>query len=141
MTTFRAYSQCEFCCLQRSNVNSRQFKEHYNIHLGQEFNCELCDKKFPSKQKLQNHIRFAHGVKLECKVCHVTFSNNQNLNRHHKTKHLSEVMTYLCEHCNKQFIRKDKLDSHTITCQQVSMRTYMESSNNRSSISPYVAPL
>ena len=41
--------------VQRSRIYSRQFKEHYDLYLGLQFNCDDCDKVFPSKQKLVDH--------------------------------------------------------------------------------------
>ena len=53
-------------------------------------------------------------------MCYEIFAKKANLTRHKKTKHLLQIMSYLCEHCDKQFIRKEHLQRHVISCQQIS---------------------
>ena len=103
MPRFNIQSQCEICGVERSKFTSRKFKAHYDLHLGLVFNCEACNKDFPTKEKLQDHKRFVHCLQTECDICKKTFSNQNKNFKQHKLTHVQEVMAFYCDQCDKQF--------------------------------------
>ena len=53
---------------------------------------------------LQNeNERFVHETIAECELCKKTFSNKQKLTKQKKSVHMKEVMSLICDVCNKQF--------------------------------------
>ena len=79
MPRFNRQSQCEKCGVERSSMTSRKFKEHYDLHLDLQFNCDDCEKVFPTKPKLVDHKRYVHSLLINCDVCNKTFTNEKNL--------------------------------------------------------------
>jgi uncharacterized Zn-finger protein len=50
-----------------------------------------------------------------CNLCQKEYKNSKSLYTHNKTYH-SNVKTYLCDYCNKSFVRKYNLGRHTSSC-------------------------
>ena len=53
--------------------------------------CDVCDKRYVTKQSLRQHMTSAHGLgeaqKFTCGVCSRDFSQKSTLNRHIKLVH------------------------------------------------------
>ena len=80
----------------------------------QSFNCEICNKRFSSKQSLKKHISTAHEAKkpLQCKfvrcdLCDRDFTSKRNLHQHVKLTH--EIK---CQICEKGFDTRKDLIRH-----------------------------
>ena len=89
-----------------------------------------CDKKFPTKERLEDHLRSTHGAaKIVCKEanCTAVFSYRPNLSKHMKFVHKKERLV-LCQEpgCDQSFTTKEKLGDHRrsdhgaakLTCQK-----------------------
>ena len=78
--------------------------QHKLIHTTDTTNCDICNKNFANKIKLQKHIDYVHSEKMfSCMECKKIFSSKQNLETHqhgHKGQNKEE-----CSICfNKEFI-------------------------------------
>ena len=78
------------------------------------YNCEICNRDFTRKDRLQCHNREVHSInkKYQCTKCEQLFQNQQNLNSHNKRVHLKE-RDFKCEICGASFFRKTCLSIHT----------------------------
>ena len=95
-----------------------------------EHSCEICDKKFWTKNILTHHLRYRHkekprGTKGEtwCQLCSMTFDRPAALERHkaflHKSEmhgfdlHLDEsLLVHSCKDCDKRFWTENILEYH-----------------------------
>ena len=71
------------------------------------FLCTLCSnpKTYPSKSRLDTHIKAFHGEKLfQCELCEIKFSHKNKLQSHRRFVH--ERIGYSCGSCNKLFMHK-----------------------------------
>lgn len=86
------------------------------MSLGQNgFKCEMCDKTFNRKARLQMHIRYVHAKDrpFECKECGKKFTRKEDLNRH-AVLHTGEK-PHICQTCGKKFAIKPSLKLHILT--------------------------
>ena len=71
------------------------------------FMCTLCSnpKTYPSKLRLEEHIKAFHGEKLfQCELCEIKFSHQHKLQSHRRFVH--ERIGYSCSSCNTLFMFK-----------------------------------
>ncbi|XP_076264595.1 uncharacterized protein LOC143198875 [Rhynchophorus ferrugineus] len=105
---------CEKILYGRSN----RLKEHILMAHSDIKNhcCEICHKKFKSKQQLVNHKRVHTGEKpYQCHYCSERFASPQNL-FNHKKKHTGDYKCYKCHDCNKGYPTPGELESHIRIC-------------------------
>lgn len=132
---------CKLCNKTfRTNSN---LKEHNNYCAGlQPFICKHtnCDKKFPTKTKLKNHVKLKHDKKFSsiCSICNIGFVKTSSYKAHmtsHSTekkynctkcdksyktlsnlnfhmKYHNEKLPFNCDICGKGFMRKEYLEAH-----------------------------
>ena len=75
------------------------------------FKCEVCDKRYMSKEGLEYHKTIKHGgARFECTNCGKSFGHRNALLRHNKLHEQSEQ--FRCNKCDKKFVRKDQLMRH-----------------------------
>ena len=80
---------------------------------GDVFKCEICNKCFTQKYRLENHISNLHEVKngFKCDLCDKTFKNS-----HYKKKHVlvvhEKIKMYKCDLCEQSFGRNYVLAQH-----------------------------
>ncbi|XP_046407861.1 gastrula zinc finger protein XlCGF26.1-like, partial [Ischnura elegans] len=73
--------------------------------------CTICRKSFPSKSRITKHLRTHTDEKpFSCSDCMKSFSVKGNLMKHLRT-HTGEK-PFSCNYCAKAFARKDKLNQH-----------------------------
>ena len=76
------------------------------------FTCEVCDKRYMSKEGLEYHKIVKHGgAQFECTICGNFFGHRSGLIRHSKL-HEEHSEQFGCNKCDKKFVRKDKLVRH-----------------------------
>ncbi|KAI1303113.1 Zinc finger protein [Halotydeus destructor] len=75
------------------------------------FSCELCPKRFLSKQELIQH-GVSHSVDkaFSCKQCGKAFTCQRYLEKHVKT-HIG-LKKYKCDHCDREFADKTGFTAH-----------------------------
>lgn len=92
-------------CLKRYVSNSRMRLHIQAVHAAKKrFSCHQCDKSFPVRTSLLEHIRVDHqGIKFVCFPCNHTFRSAKNLKRHFKTIHDPERLpeSHNCPKCGK----------------------------------------
>ena len=78
------------------------------------YKCEICEKRFQTNQKKNQHIRNVHGeVKtFICNVCNRIFGRKEQLTLHLKNYHQEGQRNYKCESCEKSFIQSGALKYH-----------------------------
>ena len=72
-------------------INTRSFQEHKVVHSERNYECEVCNRKFPSPEHRAKHIKKYYptpGEELmfQCEICGKTFTLNSQL-ENHKTLH------------------------------------------------------
>lgn len=80
----------------------------------QEYICDICDKKFPSKKKVKLHLVIHNSEsrrKFLCVACGQQFFSQFGLNQHIRVIHDKE-MRFQCSQCNRQFAHKQHLKTH-----------------------------
>ena len=76
------------------------------------FTCEVCDKRYMSKEGLEYHKTVKHGgARFECTICGNSFGHRSALIRHSKL-HEEHSEQFRCNKCDNKFGRKDKLVRH-----------------------------
>ena len=65
-------------------------QNHVNvIHLGKEFKCDGCNKKFGSQEAMESHIKNIHeGIRYECIECGKDYSTKHILKIHYEGVHM-----------------------------------------------------
>ena len=81
--------------------------------------CELCKKKFKTKDDLFSHVvlracssDLTAEERFKCHLCEKSFIYKSALNRHKKTHHGPDKRIYKCEDCNRSFSYKSSLLRH-----------------------------
>ncbi|XP_054088334.1 zinc finger and SCAN domain-containing protein 12-like [Zeugodacus cucurbitae] len=118
---------CSTCDLQLCTPT--EYREHIKTHGEKRFHCELCDKWFPLRSRLERHLQsHENKVKLQCPHCERTYQTRCNLMRHIRTVH--DKVGYICDICGLVFGRTDVLKIHMtkhtmdgdLQCEQCSKR-------------------
>lgn len=87
------------------------YSEFYELPGEKNYQCEICEKRFPSSNNLNIHLRTHTGVKpYLCNLCGKSFSNRTGLNFHVRTH--SKERPYVCDVCGKSFGAQSHLDWH-----------------------------
>lgn len=106
--------QCEVETCKKSFIYEQSYKNHKKLHLGKDFECNLCSKQFISSTNLKYHLTRAHqGVKkYACNQCDKSYFTLQHL-KVHQLSHL-EKKPYTCDICNRGITHYASLLSHML---------------------------
>ena len=75
------------------------------------FECQVCNRKYSSKQSLNQHMRIHDDSKShKCDVCLKVFHNKSQLKMHYRT-HTGEK-PFACKICDRKFALKHHLVQH-----------------------------
>ena len=104
-----------YICMKKFQ-NKYRLKDHINMHDRKQnpFSCKLCDKGFTTKFVYERHVTEHHKAReqsYDCSECEKRYTVERNLIRHIETKH-TDKSKYICDVCDKQFERSDKLKRH-----------------------------
>ena len=99
---------CDFC--GKLFAEKWKFNAHKRYHYKEETECFECNDKFSNKICMQVHFQ-KHNLKIpsqvKCTECDSSFTSNKALLNHKRTHKI-----FTCSYCNKNFKRKENLDSH-----------------------------
>ena len=84
-----------------------------NENNGISLKCNLCNKQFPDKDQLADHISAHKDQIFQCEQCSRTFINEADREKHALTH--SPKKPYNCAVCGKLFLEKVSLVSHIST--------------------------
>ena len=112
------HNQCTFC---KRTFSKNFIYEHSKMcFLGSPQKCNICNKVFKSKSKLDNHRIVQHKVYQDqpgkCLKCNKTFKRPADLAMHRRKQHNegTEDCIYKCDICEATFTRKDTLKRHAM---------------------------
>ena len=84
--------RCQICHVtfaDQSTLNTHYETKHHTAQ--GTYACDVCDKRYTTKQWRRHHMALAHGVgearKFTCDVCSREFNTKSNLSSHLKRKH------------------------------------------------------
>lgn len=109
----------EFVNPQNDNHNSifRDCRRHIKLkhtQITELFNCDICNKNYPSKSVLKDHFRNTHVVnEVACTFCGKIFRNKTHLKKH-MVYHDENKKIHKCFICPEQpaFVNKAGLNRH-----------------------------
>ena len=108
---------CMFCgkmFFGQNDLLDHVDKEHLPmtsyISEGDEDNCEPLDDNRQETQQ-QRRRRGVDESRLTCNICGLVLSTIHSLARHVQSKHTDD-RPYVCCHCHKSFVRRDKFGRH-----------------------------
>ncbi|XP_059477534.1 zinc finger protein 224-like isoform X2 [Neocloeon triangulifer] len=113
--------KCEIC--KRSYATKNDFDTHNKRHLGKNVSCDFCNKTFPVKSYLADHITFTHLPKeFVCQICKrpISFHRKCQLEKHLNYMHSFENMLR-CKLCSRTFKSKQHYENH---CKQREILKY-----------------
>lgn len=105
---------CEVETCKKSFIYEQSYKNHKKLHLGKDFECSICRKRFITSTNLKYHLTRVHqGVKkYACNQCDKSYFTLQHL-KVHQLSHL-EKKAYTCDVCNRGITHYASLLSHML---------------------------
>ena len=103
------------------------------------WNCDICNRSFSTKQILQRHRIALHDQNkdFKCDQCDMWFSSSNN---HELIKHVNEVhhgfKKFICDYigCSKEFSRRDALKRHQQTHEAQKAKSVKQCANKQTSV-------
>ena len=93
-------------------VSEEHMEENVNKTREIEYTCNICEKVFTRQTTLEEHQNIhKEENKQKCEYCGKQFSTVSNLKQHLKI-HTGNQKTFQCNICQKEFTRKNRLDTH-----------------------------
>ena len=74
--------------------------------------CDICDKLFDSKNRLDSHSIWHQSPKWNCSKCDKAFQTNQKLGLHFEAMHTERKLKFHCDICGKSFVGKQGFTRH-----------------------------
>lgn len=109
--------KCQICSRKFkliTSLKSHMYRlgKHHNPE-AKEYNCDGCEKVFPTLVSKRKHNRVEHQKKksLSCGDCSQDFMDKHRLDNHTKVVHL-KIKDVLCNHCGKMFPTQERMRIH-----------------------------
>lgn len=105
---------CESCGM--GFINMYKLKVHKTCHESGQFNCQFCEKVFPTQTKKAYHEKFTHTrvrYNSTCPHCNESFTSYYKRNQHMVKVHNTSAASYKCNICDRSFLLKAQLTNHT----------------------------
>jgi hypothetical protein len=115
----REYFVCQHC--GKLFRTAELLRKHKSSHLEANIKCDFngCDKKFKTKQKLDQHQKSVHFKVIECKCsfpgCEKLFKSTQSCIYHYRIEHENYRAKCPVENCNWNGSRRDYMKRHLKT--------------------------
>nr|XP_037867743.1 zinc finger protein 43-like [Bombyx mori] len=111
----------KFACRQCKHVSilSSQAVEHYNMHRGQVYKCQNCDKTYDKQTTYLAHIRYSHPSKcIWCELCGESYVSETGLKCHQNLVHkeLKYPPNAKCANCETRFLNNEAYRTHSLSC-------------------------
>ncbi|XP_058452997.1 zinc finger protein 564-like [Malaya genurostris] len=104
--------KCEVEGCDFSTINRAKYYSHKGKH-ELKYCCQNCSERFPTRQRLQQHMYKHTGIKPYCcELCGKGFRFKNSFNEH-LDKH-GNVRAYSCEICGMSFVRERTLKEHRL---------------------------
>lgn len=104
--------QCEQC--NKLFIDAIKYGSHMKSHETRKYICPFCNRKYISKESLENHKKREHAkINMKCSVCLKSFTK-MNLFKYHMKTHSSDKR-FKCKFCPKQFLQPHHLQNHERT--------------------------
>ena len=142
--------KCELCD-KSYKLNNTLVKHVQNAHKETTIsNCHLCCMKFPSKDKLQNHIKVKHELilnvssrkykKFKCDSCDKRCYSEKDLNLHTAVVH-EGLKPFACDLCPMKYTAKNSLQHHVILQHELKDQGINETNFHEHNDNPKVAEI
>lgn len=101
-----------FICQLCNKTYDKQYEEaHMDFHKTDNFDCEICNRKFYTKSNLEMHMRVhSNGKKFTCSYCKKGFLTFENLTEH--VNNQCQSRKYECQYCGRRFSRPHEKVKH-----------------------------
>uniref|UniRef100_A0A336KKG1 CSON012698 protein n=1 Tax=Culicoides sonorensis TaxID=179676 RepID=A0A336KKG1_CULSO len=109
-----------FKCTEENCGKEFRYSSNYYVHLKshrgeKNFECDVCSKKFSSKEQTKRHKLIHTGEKpFVCDVCNRAFNRKSALTIHMGIH--EKVKKYRCVKCDKGFNQPQGLKTHSASC-------------------------
>ncbi|XP_017841102.2 zinc finger protein 254 [Drosophila busckii] len=102
---------CEQCGIAVHSLSA--LKEHLLCHTDDTpFECDVCQKRFKSSNRLKHHKETHDPRKYICPECGKELNSRPTLNRHRLVH--TDQMQHKCDYCGREFKRAKALKNHLI---------------------------
>lgn len=107
---------CEVCGLELASAKSKvhhEWKVHDYFGNRVQYQCDLCEKRFPSKWQHDEHMGYHLDRRnFVCDLCGKKFRSKQEVKEHQKYGHVVDHFPFQCAHCRVGMRTEEEVQSH-----------------------------
>ena len=111
--------ECDICA--KKSCSMVNLRNHMKTHEDKSnkprpYSCHICTKSFTNSMGLHRHVASHTQTKhLKCRYCDHRFIHVTDRKRHEIGVHTHDYQ-YVCDVCQKGFLRRDQCKKHKLTC-------------------------